>query len=152
MEISPTLSEIASTVETGTIQVFIVASQRSFLKVIVDGKIAFNGRTIPGTPYMYTGNHQIDVLSGNAAGIQVTYNGQNLGTLGVNGAVIHLIFGPDMVGTPTLTPTLTFTETLRPSRTPRPSNTYPPTRTKTSTPTRLPSNTPKPTHTPISGG
>ena len=149
LEISPTLSGIAPTVESGSIQVFIVASQRSFLKVVVDGKIAFNGRTIPGNPYMYTGNKQIDVLSGNAAGIQVTYNGQNLGTLGVNGAVIHLIFGPDSIGTPTLTPTSTFTETLRPSRTPRPSNTYPPTRTKTSTATRLPTSTPRPTHTPI---
>ncbi len=154
MEITPT-EQITGSVTVTTInqsmypvQVFIVAVQRSYLQAIVDGKVVFNGRTIPGNPYIYNGEKQVEIISGNAAAIQVTYNGQNMGSLGVNGAVIHLIFGENEYGTPTQTPTATYTETLRPSRTPRPSNTYPPTRTKTNTATKLPTSTPKPTNTP----
>jgi hypothetical protein len=130
------------------VQVFVVALQRTYLRVIVDGKEVFNGRVIPGNPYSFNAQNQIELISGNAAALQIIHNQRNLGSLGVVGEVIDLVFGPDVYGTPTHTPTPTLTNTLIPSRTPRPSNTYPPTRTATDTRTPLPTSTPKPTNTP----
>jgi cytoskeletal protein RodZ len=130
------------------VQILVSALQRSYLQVIVDGKTAFNGRLMPGNPYVFNGQKQIEVISGNAAAIQIVHNQNNLGSPGVVGEVVHLVFGPDVYGTPTYTPTATFTNTPVPSRTPRPSNTYPPTRTPRDTSTPVPTSTPKPTNTP----
>jgi len=130
------------------VQVLVSAIQRSYLQVIVDGKPAFNGRVVPGNPYLFNGQNQVEIISGNAAAIQVIHNQNNLGSPGIVGEVVHLVFGPDVYGTPTFTPTATFTNTPVPSRTPRPSNTYPPTRTPRDTNTPVPTSTPKPTNTP----
>lgn len=146
---TPSVSGTPSPQSSYPVNVFIVAIQRSYLKVLVDGKEVFNGRTVPDTPYNYNAQRQIQLISGNAAALQINYNGQNLGMLGTTGAVLDIIFSADAYGTPTLTPTQTATQTLKPSRTPRPSNTYPPTRTKTSTRTPPPTSTPRPTHTPL---
>lgn len=146
--VTATISGTPPTQPNYAVNLFIVAQQRAYLKVVVDGKEAFNGRTLPGTPYNYSGMNQIQLITGNAAALQITYNGINLGTLGTTGAVLNIIFDGSQYGTPTYTATDTPTETLRPSRTPKPSNTYPPTRTKTNTVTPLPTRTPKPTNTP----
>lgn len=130
------------------VQVFVVALQRSYLQVIVDGKTEFNGRITTGNPYSFNGQNQIELIVGNAAAVQIIHNQRNLGSPGVVGEVIHLVFGKDVYGTPTHTPTATPTKTLVPTRTPRPSNTYPPTRTPTDTKTPWPTSTPKPTNTP----
>lgn len=130
------------------IQVFVVALQRAFMQVNVDGKSVFNGRVIPGNPYSFNANKEIELISGNAAALQIVYNQTNVGFIGATGDVVHLIFGLDAYGTPTQTATITPSATLKPSRTPKPSNTYPPTRTKTNTLTPLPTSTPKPTNTP----
>jgi cell division septation protein DedD len=103
---------------------------------------------VPGNPYLFNGQNQVELISGNAAAIQVIHNQNNLGSPGIVGEVVHLVFGPDVYGTPTFTPTATFTNTPVPSRTPRPSNTYPPTRTPRDTNTPVPTSTPKPTNTP----
>ncbi len=130
------------------VQVFVVALQRSYLQVIVDGKTEFNGRITMGNPYSFNGQNQIELIVGNAAAVQIIHNQRNLGSPGVVGEVIHLVFGKDAYGTPTHTPTATPTKTLVPTRTPKPSNTYPPTRTPTDTRTPWPTSTPKPTNTP----
>jgi cytoskeleton protein RodZ len=148
-QITPTVSGTPPTQGVYTVQLFIVAIQRTYMQVFVDGKSVFNGRTIPGNPYLYNGYKQIELICGNAAAIQITYNHTALSSVGTSGAVIHMIFSLDSYGTPTYTPTPTYTGTLRPSKTPRPSNTYPPTRTKTLTPTKIPTNTPRPSHTPL---
>jgi cytoskeleton protein RodZ len=143
-----TISGTPPTQPNYAVNLFIVAQQRAFLKIIVDGKEAFNGRTVPNTPYSYSAMNQIQLITGNAAALQITYNGINLGSLGTTGAVLNVIFDGTVFGTPTFTATNTPTQTLRPSRTPKPSNTYPPTRTPTDTLTPMPTATPKPTHTP----
>ncbi len=128
------------------VQVFIVALQQAYLQVTVDETVVFNGRVVPGNPYDFSARRQIEVVSGNAAALQIVYNNRNLGSLGATGAVVRLVFGEDDFGTPTYTPTATYTNTPIPSRTPRPSNTYPPTRTPTNTrtPTATRTSTPPP--------
>lgn len=140
---------IAPPVEAGSpVSIFIVANQRAYLQVIVDGATAFNGRVMPGTPYLFNGKAKVELISGNAAALQVLFNQQDLGVLGEQGEVVHLIFSINDFGTPTLTPSITPTVTLTPSRTLKPSNTYPPTRTKVPTSTQYPTRTRTPTRTP----
>lgn len=146
--ITATVSGTPPTLPNYAVNLFIVSQQRAYLKIVVDGKEAFNGRTVPNTPYSYSAMNQIQLITGNAAALQITYNGNSLGALGTTGAVLNIIFDGSLYGTPTYTATDTPTITLRPSRTPKPSNTYPPTRTKTETFTPLPTRTPKPTNTP----
>lgn len=126
------------------VEVFIVALQQAYLQVTADGMVVFNGRVVPGNPYDFSARREIVVVSGNAAVLQVVYNGRNLGQLGPTGSVVRLVFGEADFGTPTYTPTPTFTNTPVPSRTPRPSNTYPPTRTPTNTRTPTATRTPTP--------
>ncbi|MEA4906118.1 MAG: DUF4115 domain-containing protein [Anaerolineaceae bacterium] len=107
------------------LQVYIIASQRAWLHVVTDQKVAFNGRVAPGNAYPFTGNQQIELVTGNAAALQVLYNQNDLGTLGDNGQVVHLIFNASGIITPTPafspTPTITQPATL----TPLPSPTVP---------------------------
>jgi cytoskeleton protein RodZ len=56
------------------LQVYIVTRQRAFLRVIVDGKISFNGRAVPGNAYPFSGKKSIQLISGNAAAFQIFFN------------------------------------------------------------------------------
>lgn len=148
VEEAPTATLSAPTTSSFPIQVFVVAQQRAYLQIIVDGKVAFNGRVIPGNPYLFSGNKRIELTTGNAAALQVIYNQTDLGNLGGPGEVIHLVFSMTEYGTPTLTPSITPSATLKPTRTLIPSNTYPPTRTPRPTSTIIPTRTRTPTRTP----
>jgi hypothetical protein len=144
----PTLTFAAPAASGSPVSVFFVANQSAYMQVIVDGKVAFNGRLIPGNPYLFEGKTRIELICGNAAAIQVIFNQSDLGSLGPQGSVIHLIFNINSYGTPTLTPSITPSATLKPSKTPKPSNTYPPTKTKLPTSTPYPTRTRTPTRTP----
>ncbi len=122
-----------ATLENGTlvpvsnspIQVYVVARQRAWLRVTVDGKVSFSGRVIPGNAYPFSGSEEIELLTGNAAGLQVFYNQDDLGSLGTTGQVVSLIFLPSSVITPTPAFTPTNTATLPATLTPYPSPTLP---------------------------
>jgi hypothetical protein len=144
----PTLTFAAPVASGSPISVFFVANQSAYMQVIVDGKVTFNGRLVPGNPYLFEGKTQIELICGNAAAIQVIFNQTDLGNLGPQGSVIHLIFDINSFGTPTLTPSITPSATLKPSKTPIPSNTYPPTKTKPPTSTPFPTRTRTPSRTP----
>jgi cytoskeletal protein RodZ len=119
----PTLSGDAN------VQVNLVAVERTYLRVTVDGDVKFDGRVLPGNAYPFDAEEQIEVLVGSGAAIRVVYNGQDLGFLGTFGQVVSTIYRADEIITPTALPsaiptdTLTPTATLTPSRTPLPSNT-----------------------------
>lgn len=105
------------------IQVYIVANQRAWMRVTVDNRVVFEGRVVPGNAYPFTGRQQIELVTGNGAALQVVYNQNNLGALGVLGEVIQLIFTEDGTLVPTPQFTLTPTATLQPTETPRPTPT-----------------------------
>jgi len=100
------------------VQVYLTIRQRTWLRVQVDGKIEFEGRVLPGTAYQYAGEDSVEVLTGNGAAVQIFYNQQDLGPMGLYGQVVHLVFTLSGVQTPTPTITLTPTATPRVTRTP----------------------------------
>ncbi len=105
------------------IQVYVTVNQRAWMRVMIDGKEAFNGRVIPGSAYSYAGEESIEVLTGNGAALQIFYNQQDLGLMGNFGQVVDRVFTQEGVETPTPTITPTSTKTPPLSPTPRPTAT-----------------------------
>ena len=108
-----------ATKNTAPLQLYIVALQRAYLKITVDGELAFDGRVQPGSVYTYSGKISIELLTGSAAALEVYFNQEFLGKLGEVGQVIKLTFNEKGLTTPvpTLTPLAATTST--PSNTPQ---------------------------------
>jgi cytoskeletal protein RodZ len=60
-----------------------------WLRVTVDGKVVFEGTLQPGVSRSWDGARFITVRVGNAGGVNVTVNGQDLGVLGAPGEVVE---------------------------------------------------------------
>ncbi len=122
--------EIPTLAANVNVQVNVVAIERSYLQVIVDGEIAFDGRTIPGNAYPFDAEQSIEVLAGNGAALRVVYNQRDLGLLGGFGQIARFIYTVDEIQVPTPlvppTPTITPFVSPTPSVTPSPSPTLPP--------------------------
>jgi cytoskeletal protein RodZ len=103
----------------GPVQVVVVALEQSYLRVMVDGKSQFDGRIMEGTAYSFSGNNQIEVLTGNGAGISILFNQGNLGPMGRYGEVVDRIYTAKAILNPTATNTSTPTISLTPTLTPR---------------------------------
>ena len=116
---------------TGAIQVYIEANQRAFLQVKSDGKDVFTGRTVPGNTYPFDAAELIEIITGNAAALTVTYNQQRLGILGNLGESLYLQFDGGVPITPTPLISPTPTNTFQPTYTEMPET---PTPTLTITP------------------
>jgi cytoskeletal protein RodZ len=122
------------------VQINLVAVERTFMRVVVDGEEVFNGRVVPGTAYPFEAENQIEVLVGSGAAIRVVYNSRDLGLLGGLGQVVDNIYLADAITTPTAQPTPSLTRTppvtatALPSLTPVPSRTPIPTITLTPAP------------------
>ena len=120
------IGELTSTIpasDNALIQLYIVALQRAYLKVIADGEVEFEGRTIPGNVYQFSGNQIIELITGNAAALDVYFNQNDIGSLGDVGQVVKLqfttagIITPTPIFTSTATPTPINTITLQPTPT-----------------------------------
>ena len=120
------------------VQVNLVAVERTYMRVTVDGEEVFNGRVVPGTAYPYQAETQIEVLVGSGAAIRTVYNGRDLGLMGTFGQVVNNIFLAEEVITPTALPSPTLTSTLPVT------STALSTSTSTATSTPAPSNTSSP--------
>jgi cytoskeleton protein RodZ len=105
------------------VQVNLVAVERTYMRVIVDGETVFEGRVVPGTAYPFEAVDQVEVLVGSGAAIRIVYNGRDLGLLGSFGQVVSNIYRAGEIITPTGIPTATATVT------PTPTNTAPPSAT-----------------------
>jgi hypothetical protein len=105
------------------VQVVVVALGQAYLRVTVDGKTQFDGRISDGTAYSFSGNNQIEVLTGNGAGVGILFNQGNLGPMGRFGEVVDRIFTANAILNPTATNTPTQTITLTPTITPKESST-----------------------------
>jgi len=106
-----------------SVQVNLVAVERTYMRVIVDGETVFEGRVVPGNNYFYEAEEQVEVLVGSGAAIRIAYNGQDLGLLGGFGEIVSNIYRADEVVTPTALPTAEATNTVPPTATLRPTNT-----------------------------
>jgi len=93
--------------------------QRAWTRITVDGELVYEDLAAPGTTLQYEGREEIQVYTGNGAGLVVNYNGQNQGALGSRGEVVDRRYAVGgQVGGPTPTPTVTPTNTQVPSPTP----------------------------------
>lgn len=61
-------------------------------RVIVDGNVAFEGMFNAGQTQAWKGNKSISILVGNAGAAQFIMNGENIGVLGGDGAVVRRTF------------------------------------------------------------
>jgi cytoskeleton protein RodZ len=120
------------------VQLNLVAVERTYMRVVVDGEVAFEGRVVPGNAYPFEAENQIEVLVGSGAAIRTVYNGRDLGLMGTFGQVVNNIYLGTEIITPTTLPTATATITLTPTKT------APPTATLRFTSTPVPSATPVP--------
>ena len=128
-EATPTI--IIPTVNVNvSVQVNLVAVERAYMRVIVDGEIVFEGRVVPGNAYPFEAEEQVEVLVGSGAAIRIAYNGRDLGLMGAFGQIVNNIYRAQEIITPTALPSPTVTNTVAP------------------TITFIPTITPVPSHTP----
>ena len=108
---------IASTpgLENAPVQVNIIANQRAWMRVIVDGETVFEGRVTPGSAYTFAGNERIELLTGDGSSLKVFFNQDDLGQLGAVGEVVERIF--TISGAETATPAFPSTSTPVPTGT-----------------------------------
>jgi hypothetical protein len=83
------------------VEIYLTVHQRAWVRVTVDDEIALVGRVLPGSAYPFSGESQIEILTGNGWGIQVYYNGNDEGRLGNYGQVVNVIYTREgLVATP----------------------------------------------------
>jgi len=110
----PTPTQIA-TVNAAPLQLYILASDRSYMQVVVDGIELFDGRVAPGDVFTYSGEETISFTAGNAAALEVYFNQDYLGDLGGVGDVVRINFAPQGLSTPTPAATQTATPEAPPA-------------------------------------
>ncbi len=101
------------------IQIVLIPRQRVWVSVTVDEEVVFEGRLIPGNAYDFSGQEKIEILTGNAAALQLYFNNQDIGPTGLIGQVTNLVFTQSglVLPTPTHTPTITETPQITPTST-----------------------------------
>jgi cytoskeleton protein RodZ len=100
------------------VQVYVTVQQRAWMLVRVDGDVEFEGRVLPGSAYQYSGDEQVEILTGNGAALKIFFNQRDLGPMGLFGQVVNRIYSLEGIVTPTPTITPTATRTPRVTATP----------------------------------
>ena len=75
-----------------SVVVDILLKDRCWLKVMVDGRVEFEGTLAKGTQRSWTGKEQINIIAGNAGGVVVTYNHGKEKLLGKPGEVEEVTY------------------------------------------------------------
>lgn len=89
------------------VQVYVIVRQRAWMRVIVDGEVAFDDRILPGSAYQYDADEYVEILTGSGAALQVYYNQADQGLLGNLGQLVQRIYTIEGVMTPTPAATAT---------------------------------------------
>jgi cytoskeleton protein RodZ len=76
-----------STIGSGSLQVVLNASEKSWVSVSVDGKLLFSGILQPNDRREINAEEKVKVVAGNAGGVDISLNGKNLEALGPRGQV-----------------------------------------------------------------
>jgi len=82
----------APTAVTSPIHLVVVASGRSWVRAVADGKTVFEGFLNAGDRQTWDAAHAITVRTGSASFIEISVNGQSLGRLGGSGQVVERTF------------------------------------------------------------
>ena len=116
-------TESIPVLDNSPLQLYLVASQRAWIRVIADDEIVFEGRVVPGNAYPYSAGEKFDLLTGNGAGVKVYFNQKEIGILGEVGEVVSVSFTAAgmIIPTPQVPPTATATP-VTPTPTPGPTS------------------------------
>ncbi|MGF1499128.1 MAG: RodZ domain-containing protein [Elainellaceae cyanobacterium] len=77
------------------VEVALELTERSWLRVVVDGQKDFEGVLPEGTQRIWTADSQLTVRAGNAGGVLLTYNQGDAQVMGDPGSVQELTFSAD---------------------------------------------------------
>jgi cytoskeleton protein RodZ len=73
----------------------IKAVANTWLRVISDGQPTFDGILAAGETRTITGDEKTEMVTGNAGGLDLIYNGKPIGPVGPSGQVRRLVFTPE---------------------------------------------------------
>ncbi|MGD8603797.1 MAG: DUF4115 domain-containing protein [Anaerolineales bacterium] len=105
------------------VNIRVIATQRSFVVVAVDGEEVFRDRMEPGDIQDYSGGESVSVTTANGAGIRVFYNGEDQGVMGSVGEIVIRVWTLAGAITPTATSTPTSATPTEALETPTPTST-----------------------------
>ncbi len=91
---SPSPSVSPSPVATGPVAIKLNVTDESWVEVMVDGKVEFEGTLQKGTQKTWGGQKQVTISSGNAGGILVSYNNGAAKPLGAPGDIVQNVKFP----------------------------------------------------------
>ncbi|MGB5632072.1 MAG: RodZ domain-containing protein [Waterburya sp.] len=74
------------------VSVGINLQERCWLKVMVDGKLAFEGVLPEGTQRQWTGRREVTIKAGNAGGVVINFNNEQQKVLGAPGQVEEITY------------------------------------------------------------
>ncbi len=108
---APAANDIPTLGGNANIAISIFAVERTFIRITVDGEVVFEGRISPRETQIYEATDQVEILTGNAAALRISYNGRDLGLMGNIGEVASRVYTVNGVVTPTATVPPTATNT-----------------------------------------
>ena len=91
---SPSPSVSASPAASGPVAIKLNVTDESWVEVMVDGKVEFEGTLQKGTQKTWGGQKQVVISSGNAGGILVSYNNGAAKPLGAPGDIVQNVKFP----------------------------------------------------------
>ena len=121
-EPTPLFTPVAN---TNPINLVILPRHNTWVQVYTDYELVFEGRMLSGNAYDYSAEVLIEINTGNAGSLQIYFNDQDIGTIGLIGEVADLVFTENglVQPTPTPSPTPTMTPEVTPTLTPTPTGT-----------------------------
>ena len=122
-QLTPTETLSFPLVPSSAVDVRVLAERRAWVRVIVDGEQAFQGRLAPGEVFQAQGETLVEVTTGSGGAVRIFYNGQDLGLMGVLGEVVTMLWTQEGAITPTPTQTTTPATPTPPAETPTPAAT-----------------------------
>jgi len=104
-----------ATVNASPLQLYIISKDRAYMRVVVDGFKAFDGRVVRDDVYTFSGEEEITLLTGSGAALEAYFNQEYLGNLGSVGEVVDITFTLQGLSTPTPLATRALTPDPRPA-------------------------------------
>jgi cytoskeletal protein RodZ len=103
------------------VNIRIIATQNSWVEIVVDGEEVYRDRMEPGEILDYSGRESVSVTTANGAGLRVFFNGEDQGVLGTVGEIVIQVWTVAGAITPTATTTPTPAVSTETPLTPTPS-------------------------------
>lgn len=77
------------------VEVLLTLEEASWLRVIVDGTVVYEQVAQQGEILPFPGDEEVAIRYGNAGGVRVELNGEDLGPPGARGSVVDVVYTPD---------------------------------------------------------